>query len=414
MMRRGMSLVSEVRRALALACLGVLTIAALQPSALQAGTIIQLYHRPGDTHWDWTWKEVQKQLKDIKAAGYTAILLSPHQAACGGEFSVGYDPYDFTKFTSAHGSEAELASLIQKAHQQGLQVYADMIMNHMCSNNFTYPRFGKNDFHHHGGITNWDDPWQLENGTLFGLEDLAQEVPYVRGELFNYLVKTNNMGFDGYRWDAAKHVPRWFWKDHVINNVNQWGKFSFGEVYDGNVAILQQYADTGMAVTDYSLYFLMRDTFKFGGNLSVLDGAGLAGANGPKAVTFVENHDVGPPPNRLLAYAFIASYPGYPLFFNVPLDDTVFNNLLWVQNNLARGAYINRYKDQNTIIFERDHSLLAGINQYGDWVSKWVPTTWTNTKLHDYTGHVKDAWTNKDGYVEIWIPPLSYVMLAPG
>jgi len=84
------------------------------------------------------------------------------------------------------------------------------------------------------------------------------------------------------------------------------------------------------------------------------------------------------------------------------------------QNNLARGRYINRYKDPHTIIFERDHSLLAGINQYGDWISKWVPTTWTNTRLHDYTGHVKDVSTNKDGYVEVWIPPLSYVMLAPG
>ena len=402
----------DVRRALA--WLGMLAIACLPPIPAQAGTIIQLYHRPGDNHWDWTWKQVQKQLKDIKAAGYTAILLSPHQQACGGEFSVGYDPYDFTNFTSSHGSEAELASVVKKAHQQGLQVYADMIMNHMCSNNYKYPRFSKNDFHHYGGISNWDDSWQLENGSLFGLEDLAQEVPYVRGELFKYLVKTNNMGFDGYRWDAAKHVPRWFWKDHIVNNVNKWGKFNFGEVYDGNVAILQQYADTGMAVTDYTLYFLMRDAFKFGGNLSALDGAGLAGVNGPNAVTFVENHDVGPPPNRLLAYAFIASYPCYPLFFNVPLDDPVYNNLLWVQNNLARGAYINRYKDQDTIIFERHHSLLAGINQYGEWVSKWVPTTWTNTKLHDYTGQVKDAWTNNDGYVEVWIPPLSYVMLAPG
>lgn len=386
----------------------------LPATSVQAGTMIQLYHRPGDPHWDWTWKNAQERLGKIRAAGFTAILLSPHQSSCGGELSVGYDPYDFRSFNSAHGTEAELAALIKKAHEHGLQIYADLVLNHMCLNNFEYPRFSARDFHRFGGIQNWGDQWQLENGSMFGLEDLAQEVPYVRGELWNFLVKTNNMGFDGYRLDAVKHVPKWYWQDHIINNLNAWGKFSFGEVYDGNVGYLQSYADTGMAVTDYSLYFVMKDSFKFGGNLAQLDGAGLAGANGPQAVTFIENHDVGPPANRLLAQAFIAAYPGYPLLFNVSLDDPIIMNLLWVQNNLARGAYINRYKDQHTIIFERDHSLLAGINQYGEWVSKWVPTTWKNTKLHDYTGHVNDATTNNDGYVEVWIPPMSYVMMAPG
>lgn len=160
-----------------------------------------------------------------------------------------------------------------------------------------------------------------------------------------------------------------------------------------------------MAVTDYTLYFLMRDCFQFGGNLAALDGAGLAGVNGPRAVTFVQNHDVGPPPNRLLAYAFISSYPGYPLYFDVSLNDANIINLVWIQNHLAIGAYLNRYKDQHTLIFERDHHLLAGINQYGDWVSKWVKTSWNNTKLHDHAGHVNDVWTNNDGYAEVWIPP---------
>jgi alpha-amylase len=396
------------------AMIAVVLMSGHLPTSVQAGAMIQLYHRPNDSNWDWTWKNAQKRLGKIKAAGFTAILLSPHQSSCGGELSVGYDPYDFRNFNSAHGSEAELASLIKKTHQHGMQIYADLVLNHMCGNNFKYPRFSAQDFHRVGGIQNWSDQWQLENGSMFGLEDLAQEVPYVRGELWNFLIKTNNMGFDGYRLDAVKHVPKWYWRDHVMNNLNTWGKFTFGEVYDGNVAYLQGYADLGMSVTDYSLYFLMRDSFKFGGNLAQLDGAGLAGVNGPKAVTFIENHDVGPPGNRLLAQAFIAAYPGYPLFFNVSLDDPVIMNLLWVQNNLARGAYINRYKDQHTIIFERDHSLLAGINQYGEWVSKWVATGWKNTKLHDYTGHVNDATTNNDGYVEVWIPPLSYVMLAPG
>lgn len=188
-----------------------------------AGAILQLYHDPQNPQFSWSWKTISQKLDNIKAAGFTALLISPHQAACGGKQSVGYDPYDFRSFDSAHGTGEELGELVKKVHRYGLQIYADMVMNHMCSNNFNYPRFGSNDFHHSGSINNWGDQWQVENGSLFGLEDLAQESSYVRGELWKYLVKTNNMGFDGYRWDAAKHVPKWYWKDHIVNNVNAWG-----------------------------------------------------------------------------------------------------------------------------------------------------------------------------------------------
>src|SRR5262249_51657648 len=219
----------------------------------------------------------------------------------------------------AHGSEKELVTVIQRAHALQLQVYADMVMNHMCTNNFTYPRFSAQDFHHAGRIQHFNNQWEVENGALIGLDDLKQESPYVRGELWNFLVKTNNMGFDGYRWDAARHVPRWFWSDHIVPNVKRWGKYNFGEVLSGDLSYLFSYVATGMAVTDYPLYFVIRDNFRLGGNLAALDGAGVAAADGANALTFVQNHDVLPPPNRLLAQAFIAAYPGYPAFFNVDL-----------------------------------------------------------------------------------------------
>jgi len=378
-----------------------------------AGAIAVLQHQPGDPKRPWTWAKITQQLPAVRAAGYTAVLLSPHEQACGGGFSLGYDPYDLRSFDSAHGSEKQLAALIRKAHALHVQVYADMVMNHMCTNHFRYPRFGPNDFHHAGRIEDWNDPWQLENGALIGLDDLAQETPYVRGELWNYLVKTNNMGFDGYRWDAAKHVPRWYWKNHVVNNVRRWGKYSFGEVYVSDLGVLKSYIATGMAVTDYALYFRIRDAFQLGGNLASLDRAGVAGTDGPNALTFVQNHDVGPPANRRLAQAFIAAYPGYPAFFDIDLRDAALNNLIWVQNTLAVGPYVNRWKDADTIIFTRGSSLLAGINQRGAPVQYRVQTGWKNTELHDYSGHVPNRRTEDDGTIDLAIPALSYVMMAP-
>src|SRR5262249_29094784 len=130
--RRGPAVI----RALAIALL-VLAVA----GSARAGSIVVLQHQPGDPSRPWTWRLVLPHLPMVRAAGYTAILLSPHEKACGGQWSLGYDPYDFRSFDSAHGTEKELAELIAKAHAHGLQVYADMVLNHMCTNNFTYRRF---------------------------------------------------------------------------------------------------------------------------------------------------------------------------------------------------------------------------------------------------------------------------------
>lgn len=392
-----------------LALLLLLSIA----TAARAGAVVVLQHQPGDATRPWTWRLIIDHLPMIRAAGYTAVLLSPHQKACGGNLSLGYDPFDFRSFDSAHGTQAQLAELVRRAHALRLQIYADMVLNHMCINNFTYPRFSRRDFHQIGTIRDFNDQFQVENGALSGLEDLKQESPYVRGELWNFLVKTNDMGFDGYRWDAAKHVPRWFWNEHIVPSVRRWGKYNVGEVFSGDLGYLAAYIATGMAVTDYPLYFALRDQFRLGGNLAALDGAGVAAADGANALTFVQNHDVGPPPNRRLAQAFIAAYPGYPAFFDVDLQDAALNNLVWIQNTLASGPYVNRYKDADTIVFSRGDRLLAGINQRGAWASHWVQTPWRNTSLHDYAGQVADERTNADGWVELWIPPLGYVMMAP-
>ncbi len=396
----------QTLRFLLCSTLAVLTSATMSFAA-GSGTAVTLQ--------GWRWWDVKNNMGQIKAAGYSAILLSPHTASCSGPFGgQGFDPSDFRSFDSGFGNTWELQEVIRVAHAKGIQVYANMIMNHMCTHgDYKYDRFGWNDFHHNGQLTDWNDTWSLENRDMVGLNDLAQESAYVQGELWNYLVKTNDMGFDGYRWDGAKHVPRWYWGQHVTNNVRAWGKFNFGEVYDASLDLLQSYVDSGMAVTDYNLYFKIKDAFSFGGDLATLDGAGFAMRRGDAAVTFVENHDSGPPTNRLLAYAFLAGYPGYPFFANQNVFDKTMNNLVWIHANKASGAYMNRWKERDVLVFERQGNLLVGINQSNAWQTRWVDTSWSSTQLHDYAGHVGNVGTAPDRRLQISIPPMSYVMLAP-
>jgi hypothetical protein len=131
------------------------------------------------------------------------------------------------------------------------------------------------------------------------------------------------------------------------------------------------------------------------------------------ALTFVENHDVPAPTNRNLALAFVAGYPGYPMFANVDLHDGAINNLVWVHGHKAYGPYVNRWKEHDVLVFERAGHLLVGINQTGSEQQRWVSTSWSSTQLHDYAGHTRDVWTAQDARVLVEIPPMSYVMLAP-
>ena len=384
-----------------------LTVAVAGEDLEEAGVFLELQ--------GWRWQEIIASIPAIRDAGYTAILLSPHTASCSGPFGgQGYDPSDFTSFDGGFGGEAELVELLRVAHDSNVLVYANMVVNHMCAGrDYTYRRFSWNDFHHNGPIVNWTDPAQLENNDLEGLNDLAQESDYVRVELANYFKKTDAMGFDGYRFDGAKHVPHWYWRDDVAPNVRAAGKFSFGEVYDANLDLLQGYADTGMAVTDYNLYFAMMRAFTLDGDLAALDGAGYALRNAAAAVTFAENHDVAPPTNRLLSYAFLAGYPGYPMFAGIDLHDGAINNLVWVHNHLATGSYINRWKEHNVFAFERLGHLIVGINQSATWETRWIDTSWASTVLHDYSGHAVDTETAGDRRLKLAIPPMSYVMFAP-
>jgi len=102
---------------------GVLLIIA--SGTVEAGVIVVLQHQPGDPTRPWTWAKVIQQLPAIHAAGYTAILLSPHESACGGGYSLGYDPYDF-RISQRSRQRETVGNLGPKGPRTRCAVYADI------------------------------------------------------------------------------------------------------------------------------------------------------------------------------------------------------------------------------------------------------------------------------------------------
>lgn len=120
--------------AVVLTCL-LLPLAA--PAEAQNGTMMQYFHWYLDSS-DNLWLQVADQADDLAGVGITALWLPPAYKGVTG-FDVGYGAYDLFdlgefnqkgSIRTKYGYKSEYLSAIQSAHTHGLQIYADVVINH--------------------------------------------------------------------------------------------------------------------------------------------------------------------------------------------------------------------------------------------------------------------------------------------
>lgn len=231
------------------------------------------------------WNHFKSEAPRLKQIGIDSVWLPPAHKGMAGDQSSGYDSYDLYDLgefdqkgsvPTKYGRKSELIEAVAAGQQAGLQVYVDIVLNHMggadeketvmvkevvpddrnefksepfeieAYTRFTFPgRKGKYsefiwDFQCFSGVDynastqetaiysiqnqygeGWQDVLDLENGNYdyLMLSDIEFRNPHVReelkrwGEWFYETVK-----FDGFRLDAIKHMdPQFFneWLDHL-------------------------------------------------------------------------------------------------------------------------------------------------------------------------------------------------------
>lgn len=99
------------------------------------------WYLPADGNY---YKDLKKKLVDLKRIGVTAIWLPPVCKATSPE-DTGYgiyDLYDLGEFDqkgsvrTKYGTKEELLDLIEAIHAEGMQVYADVVLNHKATADF--------------------------------------------------------------------------------------------------------------------------------------------------------------------------------------------------------------------------------------------------------------------------------------
>ena len=310
------------------------------------------------------WNNISNEAEKLANLGITALWLPPAYKGIGGKDEVGYgvyDVYDLGEFDqkgtikTKYGSKDEYLNCITVLQQNGIESYADIVLNHKMgadmlqtipatkvdwenhnipisnqeivrvATKYTFPgRKNKySDFEwnwtHFDGIDyddkskehaifkfkdkNWGGTVDEEFGNydyLMGA-DLDFSNPEVVEECTKwgkwYVEMTN---IDGFRLDAVKHINAEFYKNWLKTIREETNKqlFTVGEYWSGDISKLHRYiteTEGEISLFDVPLHYNFEKASKdVNFDLSKILEHTLLKENSSKAVTFVDNHDTQP------------------------------------------------------------------------------------------------------------------------
>ena len=317
------------------------------------------WYLPNDGFW---WKRCAAKASNLAALGITDIWLPPaYKGTSSDDVGYGvYDLYDLGEFDqkgtvrTKYGTKEEYLEAIRAFHEEGIRVYADIVLNHRMGGDelekvqavpvspedrykqigeeqtinvwsrFTFP--GRNGMHsrfiwNHTHFTgtdwdelskerdrifrfcgkNWDPDTDPEKGNfdyLMGM-NVDMDNPEVSLELKRWLKwYLRETGADGLRLDAVKHISFPFYRELLADVRREMEKPypAVGEYWSGDVDRLLYYLDSvnnEMSLFDVALHFQFFHAAESGSDYDIrqlLDRT-LVAARPDNAVTFVDNHD---------------------------------------------------------------------------------------------------------------------------
>lgn len=186
----------------------------------------------------------------------------------------GYWPLSFTSIDPRFGSPAVLKELVTESHRKDINVILDFVAHHVHQN---YPLLDK----HPDWITQVDLPDGRKNIRIWDEQRLTTwfdiflpTLNLAKPEVYEFVSDSaawwiSEYRLDGFRHDAAKHVPEIFWRTltHKIDSIlghDSRNFYQIGETF-GSRKLIKSYINPGMldAQFDFNLYWDVRNAFAF-------------------------------------------------------------------------------------------------------------------------------------------------------
>ncbi|WP_113074881.1 alpha-amylase [Petrotoga sp. 9PW.55.5.1] len=421
------------------------------------------------------WRLLAQKAPELSEVGITALWLPPANKAMNGIYDVGYATYDLCDLgefnqkgtiRTKYGTKKELESAIAALHDEGIKVYYDAVLNHRMGADrtekvrlssqspdkpneeisawtvFNFP--GRNNkysemkwnWQHFDSVDenlfegkSWDWTFYMDNDYLMGA-DVDYENLEVQKDVTDWgKWIINDIDFDGFRLDAAKHIDYRFinsWIDDIQNNTDK-DVFFVGEAWIEDVSELARFLDTvdneDLKVFDFPLRSFFVDMID-GADLRNLEYVGLINIDGykDKAVTFVDNHDTnrdedekaGILRRKYQSYAYILTREhGTPVVFwkdyYIWGMKEELDKLLLARKYFAYGpGYEVDNNDEDVYSYVRAGLpdvegdglvLMISDGESRKITTKSINSRQPNTTFYDFTGHIAErVTTDESGY----------------
>lgn len=292
--------------------------------------------------FDWPYSLVAQRAKEIRAAGYQTVLVSPpmksYKSEQGTQWWQRYQPQDYRVIDNQLGNTEDFTRMMEALEEQGIWVYVDVVFNHMANESsqrqdLTFPNaqdmtayqvdadyyekqklfgdlseplFEDKDFLEAFPIEDWKDPWQVQTGRISGgpqdpgLPSLSDNDHVVQQQQ-DYLKALKKLGVKGFRIDAAKHLTlehlAKVWTDDIVHDVHIFGEIitDGGATEDEYELFLQPYLEnTLLSAYDFPLFQTLFDALQPKGSMkSLIDPYSFGQAlSSRRAITFAVTHDI--------------------------------------------------------------------------------------------------------------------------
>ncbi|MEI5524510.1 alpha-amylase family protein [Streptomyces brasiliscabiei] len=256
--------------------------------------------------FEWRFASVAKECTDtLGPNGYGYVQVSPPaEHIQGSQWWTSYQPVSY-RIAGRLGDATAFKNMIDTCHAAGVKVVVDAVVNHMSAGSgtgtggssytkYNYPGlYSSFDFDDcTATISDYTNRANVQNCELVTLADLDTGEEYVRSAIAGYMNTLLGHGVDGFRIDAAKHIPAADLaniKSRLSNPSVYWKQEA---IYGAGEAVQpSEYTGNG-DVQEFRYAFDLKRVFN-NENLAYLKnyGEGWGYMNSSVAGVFVDNHD---------------------------------------------------------------------------------------------------------------------------
>ncbi len=287
--------------------------------------------------------------------GVTGIWLMPSTEAHSYH---GYDVTDYYRVESDYGRLEDMRRLVAAAHERGIAVIIDMVVNHSSSRHpwFIASRIGEEKYANWyiwadedpGYVGPWGAPaWHRAGGRYYyavfwdGMPDFNLLNSEVTREMYNIAsFWLRDVGVDGFRLDAIKHLIEVGELQENQPESRQWlsayeahlesikpNSFTVGEVYGAPSFVVARYVDEKAIDIgfDFDLADKMIEAAQRGNKRNIVRAHRRVMRDYPlnQFATFLTNHDQDRLANKLLGHvgrnkvaaSLLLTGPGLPFIY---------------------------------------------------------------------------------------------------